>query len=140
MTINHLHQNKSIVKKFPEEFINSSLVWIRSWFLVDDIEHKSSSDDFVNIKNQENLIQTKLQTLLKDEKFVKELNSFLNTASKFENRSKNIADNLDVKTKDEIIIGDKLIKVEGDFTNKNVVKDSSFESKEGGFRLGDDFE
>ena len=70
--VGFLIENEEI-KKFPQDFVTSSMQWIRSWFLIDDPVADAVASLPGNEEAKKAAIQAKLPKLLKNETFVQEL-------------------------------------------------------------------
>jgi hypothetical protein len=132
-----LVQNEE-VKKFPKEFLDESVNWVKSWFLTpeDPTSTKILSNPEKTESSKKDIIEAKLEDLQNNATFMKELEAKLQVYSIHKARIKNVLDNVDVKTKDDIHIGDKIASLNDNYDEKNVVKGGKIET-EGGFRLGD---
>jgi hypothetical protein len=131
-----LVQNEE-VKKFPKEFLDESVKWVKSWFLTpeDPTSTKILSNPDKTESSKKDIIEAKLEDLQNNATFMKELEAKLQVYST-QKRIKNVLDHVEVKTKTDIHIGDKTASLNDNYDEKNVVKGGKIET-EGGFRLGD---
>ena len=130
-------QNKE-VKKFPKDFVTSSMKFVRSWFLIDDpvitsiVENPALPEDV-----KKPVIEAKLNALKDNPEFMKALATQLAEYQVQRERLKNVVDGSEIEVVGNVHIGDKGKSSGDDFDQKNVIKSSKI--KVGGdFRLGDD--
>ena len=127
------------VRKFPREFVAETAKWVRSWFLTDEdpktkakLEDPARSDD-----SKKTVIETKLESLIEQEAFRKELETRLTAFETQRERLKNIVVGSDIKADGNVRIGDTGTEQSSDADQKNIVRDSKIRAG-GDFRLGDD--
>ncbi len=130
--------NNKEVKNFPKEFIDESVKWVKSWFLTpeDPVTTAMLSNNDLPEAVKKSVVDAKLKTLESNADFMQQLEAKLQVYSTHKARIKNVLDNVDVKTKTDIHIGDKTVSSNDNYDEKNVVKGGKIET-DGGFRLGD---
>lgn len=129
--LNILSKNKE-VKKFEDDFVDASVKWVRSWFLKDD-----PTAEYVLDANEvpKKFVQDKLEKLIENPEFKKELEDKLQQSKTAIIKEKNIAKNAKIKGKN-VHIGDKTSENDGNWDRKNIVEGGSIEA-DGDFHLGD---
>lgn len=129
--LNILSKNKE-VKKFETDFVDASVSWLRSWFLKDDASAKYVLDAAEVPKE---FVQAKLEQLVQDSEFKKELEARMQESEKHIIKEKNVVKNSEIKG-ENIHIGDNTPGNDGLWDRKNVIDGSSVEA-DGDFHLGD---
>jgi hypothetical protein len=127
------------LKKFPKEFVNESVKWVKSWFLTpeDPKANAKLEDPHKSIEVKKDIIQDKLADLNENPQFVKELTEKLKGFEQQRARLKNVIADADVDVKGSVHIGDKGTSTGDNYDEKNVIKGGSIKAG-GDFRLGDD--
>ena len=126
------------VKKFPKDFVTASAQWIRSWFLVDDPKTAAKlAEPQRSPESKKTLIEAKLENLLENAVFVKELEERLATFEKQKIRVKNEVTDANIEAKGDVHIGDKGLSSGDNYDQKNIIKGGTIKAG-GDFRLGDD--
>ena len=129
------------LKKFPKEFTDEAVKWIKSWFLKPEepkINAKLEDPD-KSIEVKKDIIQDKLADLKDNAQFQQELTARLAAFEQQRARLKNVVHDANMDVTGSVHIGDKG-SVSGDnYDEKNIVKGGTI--KVGGdFRMGDDME
>ncbi len=136
--LNLLTDNEEL-KKFPKEFINESVLWVKSWFLTPEDPKASAKleDPNKSVEVKKDIIQDKLEDLKDNPQFVKELESRLAAFEHQRSRLKNVISDSDIDVAGNFHTGDKGATSDGDYDEKNIIKGSTIKAG-GDFRLGDD--
>ena len=128
------------VKKFPKDFVTTSMQWIRTWFLVDDPKTEAKlQDPNRSVESKRTLIETKLENLQENPAFMQELTQKLESLEQQKTRLKNVMVKAKVEVDGNVHIGDRGNSSGDDYDEKNVIKDSTIKAG-GDFRLGDDIQ
>ena len=130
--LNILSKNKE-AQKFEKDFVNASVKWVRSWFLKDDASAKYVLD--ADNEVPKGFVQDKLEKLVQNPDFKKELEGWMKKSESAIIKEKNIAKNAKIKGKN-IQIGDKTPGNDSHWDRKNIVEGGSIEA-DGDFHLGD---
>ncbi|MBL7795126.1 MAG: hypothetical protein JNJ90_01375 [Saprospiraceae bacterium] len=126
------------VKKFPEDFVTTSMKWIRSWFLIDgDPVVKTVLDSPGNEAVTTALVEKELSKLLKNETFKQELEAWIAEYATQKQKIKNVMKNTDMDIQGNVHIGDRGNFADVDYDQKNIVKGSNIKTGSD-FRLGDE--
>jgi hypothetical protein len=126
------------VKKLPKDFVTASTLWIRSWFLVDDPKTAAKlAEPTRSAESKKTLIEGKLEDLLEQASFVKELEERLANLEQHKIRLKNVIANADIEAQGNVHIGDKGNSSGEAYHEKNIIKGGTIRAG-GDFRLGDD--
>lgn len=127
------------IRKFPREFVAEAAKWVRSWFLTDEdpktkakLEDPARSDD-----SKKTVIETKLESLIEQEAFRKELETRLTDFETQKERLKNLIVGSDIDVAGSVRIGDTGPAQPSDADQKNTMRDSKIRTG-GDFHLGDD--
>lgn len=133
-----LTENEEL-KKFPKEFVNESVKWVKLWFLTpEDPKTKAKLEDpNKSIHVKKDIIQDKLDDLKEIPQFKKELAERLAAFEQQKSRLKNVVSDADIDVKGSVHIGDKGTSSGDNYDEKNSLKGSSIKAS-GDFRLGDD--
>ncbi len=133
-----LTQNEEL-QKFPKEFVNEAVIWVKSWFLKPEDPKTTAKleDPNKSIEVKKDIIQDKLEELQSNTQFQQELRERLAAFEQHRSRIKNVLSDADIDAEGHVHIGDKGKTAEEDYTEKNVIKGGSVKSG-GDFRLGDD--
>ena len=133
-----LTENEEL-KKFPKEFVDESVKWVKSWFLKPEDPKTTAKleDPNKSIEVKKDIIQDKLDDLKDNPQFVKELAERLAAFEKHNTRLKNVVVDADIDIKGSVHIGDKGSTSGDNYDEKNVVKGSTIKAG-GDFCLGDD--
>ncbi len=134
-----LTENEEL-KKFPKEFTDEAVKWVKSWFLKPDDDPRSNAkleDPNKPMEVKKDIIQDKLEDLKDNAQFQQELAERLAAFAQQRARIKNVVADAHIEAKGDIHIGDKGGASANDYDEKNIVKGSTIKT-EGGFRLGDD--
>jgi len=130
--------NNEDLKKFPKEFIDASVIWVKSWFLIPDDPKTNAKleDPNKDMEVKKDIIQDKLDDLKDNTQFQKELAERLAAFEQHRARLKNVVSDADIDAKGNVHIGDKG-SVSGDiYDKKNVIEGGSIKAG-GDFHLGD---
>lgn len=133
-----LTENEEL-KKFPKEFVNESVKWVKSWFLKPE-EPKTNAkleDPNKSIEVKKDIIQDKLDDLKDNTQFQKELTERLAAFEQQRARLKNVVTDADIDVKGSVHIGDKGSSSGDNYDEKNIIKGGTIKAG-GDFRLGDD--
>jgi hypothetical protein len=126
------------IKKFPKDFVNASALWVRSWFLKDDPKTAEKlADPSRSADNKKGLLEPKLEALLENEQFVKELEQHLKTFAEHKSTQKNVVVDADIEALGDVHIGDKGASAADDSDEKNIIKGGTIKAGKD-FHLGDD--
>ena len=127
------------LKKFPKEFVNEAVKWVKSWFLTpeDPRTNPKLEDPNKSIEVKKDLIQDKLEDLKDNVQFQQELLQRLTAFEQQRARLKNAILDADIDVKGNVHIGDKGSASDEPYNEKNIIKGGSIKSG-GDFRLGDD--
>jgi hypothetical protein len=127
------------LKKFPKEFIDASVTWVKSWFLIpeDPKTNAKLEDPNKPMEVKKDIIQDKLEDLKDNAQFQKELTERLAAFEQHRTRLKNVVHDADIDVKGSVHIGDKGSASGEHYDEKNVIKGGSINAG-GDFRLGDD--
>ena len=133
-----LTENEEL-KKFPKEFVDESVKWVKSWFLTpeDPKTNAKLEDPNKSIHVKKDIIEDKLDDLKENPQFIKELTERLAAFDQQKKRLKNVVSDADIDVKGSVHIGDKGTSSGDNYDEKNVVKGSTIKAG-GHFRLGDD--
>lgn len=133
-----LTENEEL-KKFPKEFVNESVKWVKSWFLKPEDPKATAKleDPNKSMEVKKDIIQDKLDDLKDNAQFQKELTERLAAFEQQRTRLKNVVSNADIDVKGSVHIGDKSSSSGDNYDEKNVVKGGTIKAG-GDFRLGDD--
>ena len=133
-----LTENEEL-KKFPKEFVNESVKWVKSWFLTpeDPKTNAKLEDPNKSMEVKKDIIQDKLDDLKENPQFQKEWVERLAAFEQQKSRLKNVVSDADIDVKGSIHIGDKGTSSGDNYDEKNVIKGGSIKAG-GDFRLGDD--
>ena len=127
-----LTENEEL-RKFPKEFVDASVKWIRTWFLKDDPVMEAVLVSKGNYDLKAKVVAARLPLLEKDEQFMKELGRRM---ADYE-RMKNVILNSKVDVKGNADIGDKgKDGDDGRFGTKNAILGSEV-TVSGSMTLGD---
>lgn len=130
-------ENES-VKSFPKDFITASTQWIRSWFLIDDPKTAAKlAEPTRSAESKKTLIEAKLENLLENADFVKELEERLAAFEQQKSRLKNVVTDTNIDAQGNVHIGDKGSSSGDNYDQKNVIQGGTIKAG-GDFRLGDD--
>ena len=129
------------VKKFPKEFVDEAVLWVKSWFLKPEDPKSNAKLEDPTKPNEvkKDIIQDKLEDLKDNEQFQQELSERIAAFEQHQARIKNVLKDADVDVMGSVHIGDKGNSVSDDYEKKNVVEGGKIKSG-GDFRLGDDME
>lgn len=126
------------VKSFPKDFITASTLWIRSWFLIDDPKTAAKlAEPTRSAESKKTLIEGKLENLLENADFVKELEERLAAFEQQKSHLKNVVTNANIDAKGNVHIGDQGNSSGDNYDQKNVIQGGTIKAG-GDFRLGDD--
>ena len=122
------------VQKFPKEFIDESVKWVKSWFLKPEeptttaiLEDKTKPEAVKKV-----LVETQLQTLSSNPEFMTQLQSMLEQYA-MHRSSLNLMEDVEIKVKKDFHQGST-----GGEGGDNIIKRAKIEV-EGDFRQGNDF-
>ena len=137
--VNIVTENEEI-KQFPKDFVTTSMEWIRTWFLIDDPKTKAKLQD-PNRSNEskKTIIETKLEDLQENPKFMQELKEKLDSLEQQKARIKNVVDDVNIEVQGGVHIGDKGSFSGDNYDEKNIIKGSTIKAGRD-FRLGDDIQ
>ena len=126
------------VKKFPKDFVTASAQWIRSWFLIDDPKTAAKlAEPQRSAESKKTLIEAKLENLLDNADFVKELEERLSAFEQHKSRLKNVITDADIDVKGNFRMGDQGHSSGDNYDQKNVIQGGTIKAGRD-FRLGDD--
>lgn len=126
------------VEKLPKDFITASTRWIRSWFLEDDPKTAAKlAEPTRSAESKKTLIEAKLENLLENADFVKELEERLAAFEQHKSRLKNVITDADIDVKGNFRMGDQGNSSGDNYDQKNVIQGGTIKAG-GDFRLGDD--
>jgi hypothetical protein len=133
-----LTENEEL-KKFPKEFVNESVKWVKSWFLKpeDPKTNAKLEDPNKSMEVKKDIIQDKLDDLKDNPQFIKELTERLAAFEQHKTRLKNVVVDADIDIKGSVHIGDKGSPLGDNYDEKNIIKGGTIKAG-GDFRLGDD--
>ena len=133
-----LTENEEL-KKFPKEFVNESVKWVKSWFLKPEDPKTTAKleDPNKSMEVKKDIIQDKLEDLKGNSQFQKELTERIAAFEQQRARLKNVVSDTDIDVKGSVHIGDKGSSSGDNYDEKNVIKGSTIKAG-GDFRLGDD--
>jgi hypothetical protein len=133
-----LTENEEL-QKFPKEFVNESVKWVKSWFLKPDDPVTSSILSHKDLPEavKKTVLETKIKTLETDDTFMKELKERLAAFEQHKARIKNVVVDADIDVKGNVHIGDKGTSSGDSYDEKNIVKGGTIKAG-GDFRLGDE--
>ncbi|HHH52707.1 MAG TPA: hypothetical protein ENK91_03545 [Bacteroidetes bacterium] len=130
--LNVLSKNEE-AQKFEKDFVNASVTWVRNWFLKDDPTAKYVLDADNEVPKE--FVQTKLEKLIQNPDFKKELQDWINKSESAIIKEKNIVKNTQIKGKN-VHIGDKTTNNDSQWDRKNIIEGGSIDA-DGDFHLGD---
>ena len=127
------------LKKFPKEFTDEAVKWVKSWFLVpeDPKTNAKLEDPNKPMEVKKDIIQDKLDDLKDNAQFIKELTERLAAFEQQRTRLKNVVTDADIDVKGSVHIGNKGSASGEHYDEENIVKGSTIKAG-GDFRLGDD--
>ena len=127
------------VKKFPEEFINESVKWVKSWFLTpeDPKTMEKLNNPNKSIEYKKDIVEDKLDELKGNAQFQKELNEKLQAYTQHKIKRKGVIENANIDVKGNFRIGDTGNVADDKYDEKGIIKGSTIKAG-GDFRLGDD--
>ena len=133
--------NNEELKKFPKEFTDAAVIWVKSWFLIPDDPKTNAKleDPDKSIEVKKDIIQDKLEDLKDNARFQQELAEQLAAFEQQRSRIKNVVQDSDIDVKGNVHIGDKGGASDDHYDEKNIVKDGTIKAG-GDFRLGDDID
>jgi hypothetical protein len=131
--------NNEELKKFPKEFTDEAVKWVKSWFLIPEDPKNTAKleDPNKSIEVKKDIIQDKLADLEENTQFQKELTERLAAFEQQRARLKNVVLDSDIDVKGNVHIGDKGNDSGDQYDEKNIVKGGTIKAG-GDFRLGDD--
>ena len=133
-----LTENEEL-KKFPKEFVNESVKWVKSWFLTPEDPKTTAklTSPSKSVEYKKDVIDDKLEELQDNPQFKKELTERMTAFEQQRAKLKNVVSDTDIDVKGSVHIGDKGSSSGDNYDEKNVVKGSTIKAG-GDFRLGDD--
>lgn len=133
-----LTENEEL-KKFPKEFVDESVKWVKSWFLRPEDPKATAKleDPNKSIEVKKDIIQDKLDDLKDNVQFQKELTERIAALEQQRARLKNVVTDADIDVKGSVHIGDKGSSSGDNYDEKNIIKGGTIKAG-GDFRLGDD--
>lgn len=136
--LNLLTDNEEL-KKFPKEFIDEAVLWVKSWFLKPEDPKATAKlqDPDKPIAVKKDIIEDILEALKDNAQFRQELEVRLAAFEQQRARLKNVVEQTEVEVEGDVHIGDRGRPGDESYDEKNVVKDSTIKAG-GSFRLGDD--
>lgn len=131
--------NNEELKKFPKEFTDEAVKWVKSWFLKPEDPKTTAKleDPNKSMEVKKDIIQDKLDDLKENAAFQKELAEHLAALEEQRTRLKNVVSEADIDVKGNVHIGDKGSASGDHYDEKNVIKGGTIKTG-GDFRLGDD--
>jgi hypothetical protein len=133
-----LTENEEL-KKFPKEFVDESVKWVKLWFLTpeDPKANAKLEDPNKAIEVKKDIIKDKLDDLKENPQFVKELTEQLNRFEKERNTRKNyLGKEGSIESDGKVVVGDTGASVNDGYTEKNIIE-GKIKAK-GDVRIGDD--
>jgi hypothetical protein len=129
------------VKKFPKEFLNESIKWVKSWFLTpeDPISAKILTNPNKSESSKKDIIEAKLENLQGNAVFMKELEEKLQLYAVEKRKSFNVIDETELNVAGSFRQGNTGGVSNNDADDKNVIKRSKI-TVGGDFRQGDDIQ
>lgn len=133
-----LTENEEL-KKFPKEFTDEAVKWVKSWFLKpeDPKTNAKLEDPHKSMEVKKDIVQDKLDDLKDNPQFTKELAERLAAFEQQRVRLKNAVLDADIDVKGSVHIGDKGSAAGEPYDEKNLIKGGTIKAG-GDFRLGDD--
>jgi hypothetical protein len=127
------------LKKFPKEFTDEAVKWVKSWFLTPDDPRTNAKLEDPNkpIEVKKDIIQDKLEDLKDNAQFQKELTERIAVFEQQKARLKNVVTDADIDVKGSVHIGDKGTSSGDPSDEKNVIKGGTIKAG-GDFHLGDE--
>jgi hypothetical protein len=125
------------LKKFPKEFVNESVKWVKSWFLTpEDPKNKAKLEDpNKSIEVKKDIIQDKLDDLKENPQFVKELTERMAAFEQQKITKLNVIEGGSFKVQKDVHIGTVGTSNHKQADEENVIKNAQFDVG-GDFRLG----
>ena len=116
-----LTENEEL-KKFPKEFVNESVKWVKSWFLKPENPKTTAKleDPNKSIEVKKDIIQDKLDDLKDNPQFTKELMERLATFEQHKARLKNVVIDSSLHAGRDIHIGDIIINPKDSLIEKDI--------------------
>lgn len=133
-----LTENEDL-KKFPKEFIDASVTWVKSWFLVpeDPKTNAKLEDPNKPIEVKKGIIQDKLEDLKDNIQFQKELVAQIAAFEQQRDKLKNyVGEKAEIESDGNVHLGDKGGSIDTHFDQKNILH-GKIKAK-GDVRIGDD--
>ena len=130
-----LLKNKE-AQKFKDDFITESVKWVRSWFIKDDPTAEIVLDMDGNEEKKAQFIQNKLEQLIQNPDFRKELEAWLEKTQDARVKEKNVVKDTEIDAKGNVHIGDKTPGDDSHWDKKNVIKGGKIKTN-GDVHLGD---
>lgn len=133
-----LTENEEL-KKIPKEFLDASVLWVKSWFLVPE-EPKTNAkleDPNKPVEVKKDIIQDRLEVLKENPQFMQELSDRIAAFEQQRARIKNVVADGNIEVGGNVHIGDKGASSGDQYEEKNIVKGGTIKAG-GDFRLGDD--
>ena len=129
------------LKKFPREFTDEAVKWVKSWFLKPEDPKATAKleDPDKAMEVKKDIIQDRLEDLKDNAQFQKELKERLAAFEQVKSRLKNVVTGVDIDATGSVHIGDKGSPSGDTYDKKNIIEDSSIKAG-GDFRLGDDMQ
>lgn len=137
----NLLTNNEELKKFPKEFTDAAVIWVKSWFLIPDDPKNNAKLEDPNkpMEVKKDIIQDKLEDLKDNAQFQQELAEQLAAFEQQRARIKNVVQDSDIDVKGNVHIGDKGGASGDQYDEKNIIKGGTIKAG-GNFRLGDDID
>ena len=130
--------NDETIKTFPKEFVAESAKWVKSWFLRP--EDPKTTTRLTNPENSPDykkpIIEDKLEYLLQNPVFTRELEEKLREYDTHKTRRKNILNGSNLDIQGNYQIGDSGTPSADAYDEKNIVNNSTIKIV-GDFHLGD---
>ena len=119
-----LTENEEL-KKFPKEFVNESVKWVKSWFLKPEDPKNTAKleDPNKSIEVKKDIIQDKLEDLQSNAQFQKELTERLAAFEQQKGKLKNIVGkNAEIDSDGDVVVGDTGGSIQDNYDQKNIVE------------------
>lgn len=136
--LNLLTENEEL-KKFPKEFIDASVTWVKSWFLVPDDPKTNAKleDPNKSIEVKKDIIHDKLEELKDNPQFIQQLTERLTAFEQQKSRLKNVVgEKGEIESDGKVRLGDTGSSTDNNYDQKNILH-GKIKAK-GDVRIGDD--
>jgi hypothetical protein len=127
------------LKKFPKEFTDEAVKWVKSWFLKpDDLKTNAKLEDpNKSIEVKKDIIQDKLEDLKDNIQFRKELAAQIAAFEQLRAKLKNyVGDKAEIESDGNVHLGDIGRSIDTHYDQKNILHGKV--KTKGDVRIGDD--